>query len=482
MGDTEGGDTRGAPLIPGVHRVVRVLDTKEGPFAGTLVTRGDGVAVRVGTAILAGWKGWAFAGSEHVAAPLDVSRCRGGHDVLLPWCTETVTLFLIRRRAGGNDLSAGERTTLIISLLRGIDELGGDENGHEGKWWLTDGGRPLFVFGVGTEARAGVSEILDQMESQSTDKLLNRTLGAVQSGLAKAAAQPRVPRRLLEAWEQELLDVAAPQPLVRDSHAPELARDVARAVAPRPVTSESDERGLRVRRSRGAGRKRTAGHGTSIGRVLTKSGSAVLHGVRVVIGARDRRLSRSLRGESKPAVHGRRSRMRVVAIAATAGAAVLIAGLLWPDADADVIDTKASRTAAPTAAPPETQDGAESNAVDLPAETTPPAEESPTQAVPRLLNAISACREKSDSACAAAIAGEPSGVIDALASVNTDSATAALVDQYGDVAVVRLATTTAITDEAQSSSGDAVELMIVLVRSDEKWLIRDVYNVADQPD
>ncbi|WP_292776054.1 hypothetical protein [Microbacterium sp. UBA6741] len=47
-------DGRGGPLVPGAHRVVRTLDATEGPFPGTLVTNGDGVAVRVEAAALGG--------------------------------------------------------------------------------------------------------------------------------------------------------------------------------------------------------------------------------------------------------------------------------------------------------------------------------------------------------------------------------------------------------------------------------------------
>ena len=44
-----------------------------------------------------------------------------------------------------------------------------------------------------------------------------------------------------------------------------------------------------------------------------------------------------------------------------------------------------------------------------------------------------------------------------------------LIDDYGGVAAVRV------------SAEDAGDQVVVLVRADEKWLVRDVYDVADQP-
>ncbi|MBQ3358649.1 MAG: hypothetical protein IJG47_07095, partial [Microbacterium sp.] len=125
------------PLVPDAHRVVRSLDAAETPFGGLLVTRGEGVAVQVDAGALAGWAGWAFAGAEHVAAPLDVVRRRDGHDVLLPWCTERVTSLLARRHVVDEHLSLGECSTLVASVLRGIDELGEPGARESGTWWVT---------------------------------------------------------------------------------------------------------------------------------------------------------------------------------------------------------------------------------------------------------------------------------------------------------------------------------------------------------
>ncbi|QNA91225.1 hypothetical protein [Microbacterium sp. Se63.02b] len=54
-----------------------------------------------------------------------------------------------------------------------------------------------------------------------------------------------------------------------------------------------------------------------------------------------------------------------------------------------------------------------------------------------------------------------------------------LVDEYGDVAVVRLLVDP--TAEGKADADTAEQLMVVLIRAHEKWLVRDVYDVADQP-
>lgn len=201
MADIENDEGAGTSLLPGAHRVVRTLDASEGPFAGTLVTYGDRVAVRVDAAALGGWVGWRFSGAEHVASPLDVCRRKDGHDALLPWCTERVSAFLIRRSAAGAILTPGESSTLVISLLRGLDEVGEGVDGvRTGEWWLTDGGRPVFVFGGGADARVGVRDIVERVAEHSADKMLRRALGTIEEGAGQgrpsAACSAQTHRRV----------------------------------------------------------------------------------------------------------------------------------------------------------------------------------------------------------------------------------------------------------------------------------------------
>ncbi|PRB15593.1 hypothetical protein [Microbacterium sp. MYb62] len=497
MADIENEGGVGPPLLPGTHRVVRTLDASEGPFAGTLVTSGDGVAVRVDAAALGGWVGWRFSGAEHVAAPLDVCRRRDGHDALLPWCTERVTAFLVRRTAAGAILTPGENSTLVISILRGLDEVGeGIEGVRAGEWWLTDGGRPVFVFGVGTDVRVGVVEIIDRVAEHSADKALKRALGTILEGLERAAPQPRIPHGLISAWEDDLLSIAAPQPLERGAHAPEPARRAARTGVERDLRPTAPRlRADRVRRQ--DGRRAVA---------MRPAPVALVRGVPDVIRARIRSLGRARHGRgTAQAPQGDQSarrgaerrvgvRRRSLIIAGAAATAVLAGGLLWPSGDApgevsDAVEGTPAGVRSPqgqestpveTPTKPGVADAAEADAaedVHVGAESTADA---PETAIPALLDAIAECRAEEVSSCPAAVAADSAGVLDALASVGSDSSTTELVDEYGDVAVVRLRI--GVPAEGEEASADAPgQLMVVLIRSADKWLVRDVYDVADQP-
>jgi hypothetical protein len=88
----------------GAHRRPRTR-RRRGPFDGELVTRGNGMAVRVDAAQLRGWAGWAFAGAEHVA-PLDLALSTDGQDVLLPWCVRTVRAHLAQATDTGGSRTA----------------------------------------------------------------------------------------------------------------------------------------------------------------------------------------------------------------------------------------------------------------------------------------------------------------------------------------------------------------------------------------
>lgn len=460
--------------------MVRILDPTEGPFAGALVTRGDEVAVRVDATALAGWVGWRFAGAEHVVGPVDVIRRRDGHDALLPWCTDRVLGLLVRRMAAGSALSSGECSTLVVSLLRGLDELGaGVDEVQTGMWWLTDGGRPVFVIGQGDDPRAGAAGIVTRLAEHCGDKTLGRALRAMQQGLEKALSQPRVPRRLLEQWEQELLAIAAPRPLGRETLAPERSRDVARAAAAEHAASPS-------RASRRGDRRRSGPRGS---RALFADGSAVLMSALDVVRSRIRgRHSITTGSPERPAEPGTDRavpprRRRVLILAGAAAAAVLVGGLLWPTGEATK-SANAAREQRPFAQPSDaasatpSTDHAERKDAAAPA---PPAQEGPAGAAAALLAVIDGCRAAGDLVCPAAVAEGSIGVVEALAVTAGRDPTFEVVDEYGDVAVIRVGSSSAAAAPGDDVETEAADQMMVLVRQDEKWLVRDVYGVADQP-
>jgi len=88
----------------------------------------------------------------------------------------------------------------------------------------------------------------------------------------------------------------------------------------------------------------------------------------------------------------------------------------------------------------------------------------------RLLSVVDGCRKHEDAACAAAVVdGAGAAVLERLGADAVERATS-LIEDYGDVAVIRVART--------ASQG---EQMLVMVQGKDGWLVRDVYDVADQP-
>ncbi|CAD5139302.1 conserved protein of unknown function [Microbacterium sp. Nx66] len=459
-------------VLPQAHRTIRLLDSAEGPFRGALVTSPDGPVVRVEAESLAGWAGCRYAGTQHIAAPVDMIRRADGHDVLLPWCTERLEAYVDRRlRRGG--LPSGEVSTVVVSLLRGLAELGpASAVDMHGTWWLTDGGRPVFVLGPGQDAPTAVLVIVDRLRAECTDKTMARVLDRTRDRVRSAAAQRRVPRRLLEDAESDLLEIAAPRPLeeaAEDRAAPTEAgvSGAVRRVRTEPVTRAR----LRERRMR----EESAVKG---GSVRAFAGLLALRD-RVVSGARpllDRRTIR-VRPPAGGGETGSRRR-RVLIVAGACAAAVLLAGLLWPS-DGDDPAVGAAGSTPPSADRPEgagpARRTAPTPAPSPSASAAPPKADDPTGALPALLAQIVECEARDDAVCAAAVAAGSAGITPVAAEM-AGRKDAVLVDRYGDMAVMELPSS---PESGEAKTEEAA--ILVLVWADEKWLVRDAYRVADQP-
>ncbi|WP_431806140.1 hypothetical protein [Microbacterium paraoxydans] len=463
-------------VLARAHRSLRVLSDADGPFAGTLATSGDSVVVRCPSEALAGWSGWRLAGAQHVAGPLDVVRRVDGHDVLLPWCTDRLQTFVDRRRGDGRPLSAGEVCTVVVSLLRGMGELAARGGATSGIWWLTDDGRPMFVVGEGESCGSAAAGIVEALGEAETDRTVKRLLDRVGHGLRERLHAPGLPSRLLEEWERELLTIAAPRALERvdPEPAPVLARDLARAVVANASDVRPTRRSLAIQKSR----RREAES------VPARLGAMVLH-IRDSIGSRISRVRAAVgvRGpgtrDRSPRMGGQRASRRRVALIAGAGAAVvLVGGLMWPGEDGGgARGATSDRHAQPAEEGPvvEQRPTFDPGSSRRPGASTAAMSGDPVAAVPSLLAAIETCRDDANAECPSAIAPGSVGVAEKLSALEGAEHSVELVDEYGDVAV------TSVTPSGASTPEDP-NVMVVVERRDEKWLVRDVYDVADQPE
>ncbi|MGX1931979.1 hypothetical protein [Microbacterium resistens] len=479
------------------HRTVRTLSPGEGPFPGRLVTDArEEVRVCTDAAGLAGWSGWRYAGAEHIVGPVDLVRRSDGHDVLLPWCVQTVEQALRMRRAAEAPLAAGETTTLVASVLRGLVEAG--EDAVSGGWWLTADGRPMFVIGRGPSIQEATRGMIESLAAQARDRALGRLLQRIVEGLGED-------RRLLPhragGWERELLELAAPKPLggagdrgvgvdaaVPQPPAPARVRDLRRVVEEDPrarsVVAEDRSHPNRSRRPRLRFLWRASddpGEGAwSAWRGSTVSSMRpgdVLRAVGERMSSALRRLRRA-RPASPPAASTLERRWRRPVLAAGAVAvAVSAAGMLWPSAPSVGGTEPPPEASTPSGNAASSVPGA-SPAADaekslVVASPSPMLEEtaSPLDAVPALLSAAEACEatEQAD-ACARAWVPEilDTGSPGSGRAIAVDGE-AVLIEDYGDVAAVRL-----------DREGGASQ-MLVLVRTDDGWRIRDAYDVGDPP-
>lgn len=472
--------------VAGAHRSIRVLADGEGPFPGELVSRGATVAVRTPVARLAGWAGWAHAGTEHVAAPLDLALGADGQDALLPWCVRTVDAHLVRGGEGPS-VSRGEAVTLAVSMLRGVVELaperrGAGEPGEEarGRWWLTDDGRPVFVIppaAASTEETVSVAAQyqLRELEGRVEDRALRRLLVR----LADALHDPRRLRAEAARWEQELLEIAAPRPLhlsggVDEGPSLEVPRreQTSRAPAPRRRDLRSGD-AMPRRRSDGTSHGVRRGAGPLRESIAGLCETAARRAATFLS-----RFARSAQPRSRvprPTAHPRRRWAGPTVVAVAAAVVIVLGGALWPvggRSSADAADhAPRPRPSSASAAPR----GAESPAAspkaqptpapsDAPRPPAPSAQQDPRAAAEELLSAARRCRATPVAGCDALWEGEAAGAKE----IRDQDGQPALIEDYGDLAALR------------SGAGEGAQL-VVIIRRDAEWRIRDVYDIADPP-
>lgn len=450
-----GGVMRDVSLLRSPYREIRaVREREDGPWTGVLVRGESGVAGVLVDAATFGpeWVGWDAEPGGHVLTPIDLVRRADGHDVLLPACAERLEDF-VRRRSVRAPFTAPEAVTLGVSVLRGCAQLVGAPE-TTGEWWLDDSGRPVLATGSSSQ------RALDAAVAVLGVAAVDPRIEGAWVGATRAVSADRLTSRDLADAEQALFDVADPEPLSTVNLNPlrvgELTSDV-RSLGPLVADAAS----------RPSWQSLIGGLDGDLADTVSRATTAVW-----------RRLRQPHRSRRAPWLVGG-------AVAAT----VLVGGALWPAAGGVATgpeaSTRPSDAAIPVAeAPPE--GGAPTEAEGLieageTPETGAAGQASPAPDVPAadadlagvaagLLDARTQCG--GDGSCLEGVVEDASaafgaGVVDLPASDRTLT----LLDDFGDIAVLR----------ADANDGTTAPQLVVIVRGDEKWLLRDVHDVAQQP-
>ncbi len=431
------------PLSLEVPPALRELTTAEAPFAGVL--RGGATpAVWVGAEDFGTSPAWAAGGTEHILAPLDSAGTPDGSCVILPHCP--VTLDEVVRHGAPSD---GALVTVAISALRGAAEA--DRLGAEtGRWWVTAEGRPVLALTGALAWRHDTVALLREAVARRTPDSGAAVLDAALERAAAAIEEPRRLRRETEEIESALFAAAEPEPL--------------------PTDRQGTPAGPPERTRAGAAQTRPTGFATTVRDLLGRLVDVgVAHRVATALGAvasavRHPRRPDRARPEPRP------RRRRVVLVAGAAATAVILGGALWPSGEAE---SPAAADAPGSEAPATPPRSPSMSAPPQTAEASPVTDQRPVKrdagpeaivtAARGLIAEMGSC---SDDACRSRLWEDPSAPA-ALPSAGGDYAIE-VVDEYGGAAAVKIV-------------GAERTQVLVMVRVQEKWLAREVYDLADQP-
>lgn len=431
---------------------LRRVTVRESPYAGTLVRSPTGVHLLVDPdQIPVGELFWTPREDTHVLRAIDaVHMGASGSDAatgaLVEACREPLEVYIDAREAARAPLTPAECATIMISLLRGVSELR-TAGGREacGAWWLSSTARPVFAILPGGErADAGACRILRRLRVDDAHggAALEAIIALVLADDARSGG--------IDACERAVFEWAEPGPLrpCSDADAPMRlppsagAADGDAAWRSSPVASRDIEPGAFDRLVRGG----DGGWQETLSDVAASARGAL----------------RALR--RTPVTDRPRRRGRILAATAVVGAVlagaftVFVPGSESPLEEVAVAGPRgtASPDASLASAPDSAGEQAEAAATDLPRVTA------------QMLDAVTTCA--GDAACIQTIAERADLTVSAgAATAPAIERSLHLVDEYGDVAVIRA-----------EADGYAPQL-IVVARHDDRWLLREVLDLAQQP-
>ena len=429
------------PTLWPLDTPIRRVTTAESPLAGT-VHSGMRLYVDINATPDALWRA---RPDGHLLTPRDVVRTDGGHAAVFALCERRLSDAVAQRHGPGTCV------TIAVSILRGAAEA--DELGEDGgSWWIDPDGRPVLCLGEGRwrdEAGALLRHCSDSAPGVAAEVLRD---------CAALVADPRLLRRSAEAMEERLFAIADPRPLgdAATSPAPHAAigfRDVGAGQPHREPdvhgADEPKEPGFLTRALRSLvdapWRARLEDAGESARRALRARRASATGG----------------RADRSPEVPGttRARRGRLALTAGIAAGGVIALGALWPAAaDPGESMTRGAAESAPPAsatpmAVPAAEDGTDSDLLS---------------AAASIIAVVAACTHAGDDVCAD-VREDPSRELPSALRDVDPQAPPMILDEYGGVAVVT------VSREAGRSAA------MVLVEAEGKWLVRDAYELADQP-
>lgn len=432
--------------MPSISRVpaLRRLSAADAPLPGDLLPSAEPV-VWTDVALWADNPAWRADPDGHLLAPVDAGTGPDGRGLLVPHCPQRLRAWLDGRAS----IDAAAAVTVAVSVLRGCAEADGLRATH-GTWWVTSSGKPVLALNAAATWRDESDAVLARLADDAPP-----ALAAALDSARTVLADPRLLRREGSVAEGALFAVAAPGPLEM-APSPQRARPA--AVVSRPAVSPADDTPQRARSRREAARAEAPG--AALLRDAVRRHLDAEWADRVADA-----WSRLSRRTAIPSVRRTGSRRRVIALAAIVGIAVLTLGLWLPGEPRSAADPRARPTPAAMSAMPSPAEPAGPRASAAPEEV-----QDVREIGEELVSRLAGCAASGCPAGVAVAAGQqfPIGA----ATTPSIDRRVSLLDEYGGAAALRVT----------SGGGDEhPDQIVVIIRDRDEWLVREVYDVADQP-
>lgn len=446
------------PLAP--PPLLRMLRGADAPFAGEL-RAGEPPTVWVPLQDLPP-EIWRVRPDEHVLAPVDLARTPGGHAALMPHCPHRLSALLVE-----GVWDPGAIVTLTVSMLRGAAEA--ERRGiTSGSWWVDAAGRPVLA-PTGTAWHDETTALLRDVAERAGPALRRAVMDAaalIGDGRASPARRERIEDALFSAAEPGPLPAAG---RVEEDSVP------ARRVVDLPRNAADEELRASVWDARILDREivvRTHDALAAMRSTLRRVTRSVRVRRRALISSTERTTrdapSDGLADARSAATH-RRRRAAPALVAAAVGTAVVVVGLAWPTED------RPSAASAPPSSETSVRTPSAEQTTPAPGDASPPdhapisMSEDGADVARWLLEELASCTGRADHDCTDVLEDPGQSPPTSVASDRAAPVDVSLLDEYGGVAAYRV-----------TRAGGRAQVL-VLVRVDGKWLIRDVYDVADQP-